>query len=165
MIRKFCSYFLLLALATAQSLMFAEANEFSAYHHKMPSNLESEVAKEKSVRLIVRYYDVAVDTEIQRLESRPQQDNDYKTKVIAFKAQRYGELKVRARAKKNRKRFKIERDYSHLPMNVVTIKGDSGLLELLADPAVAEVYRDVELHHFLAQSAPMVRSTDVLRIW
>ena len=161
MIRKFCFYVLLLTLTNVQWLMAAPADVFSTYRHKMPADLEREATQNQSIRLIVRYSDTTIDTEIQNLESRPQQDNDYKAKVIAFKARRYGELKARATTK-DRTRFNIERDYSHLPMNVVTFKGVSSLLELLKDPTVAEVYRDVELHHFLAQSAPLIRSTDVL---
>lgn len=61
----------------------------------------------------------------------------------------------------NRRRFKIDRDYSHLPMNVVTVKGETGLFVLLAEFTLAEVYRDVKLHHFMAESAPLIRSTDV----
>jgi subtilisin family serine protease len=38
----------------------------------------------------------------------------------------------------------------------------AGLLALLADPNVAEVYRDTKLHHHLAQSGLLIKSTDVL---
>jgi hypothetical protein len=161
MVTKFCFWALLIALVNVQSVLAAQSDDFAAFHHKMPSELENEVGQDKSIRLIVRYYDATVNAEIQSLESKPQQDNDYKTKVIAFKSLRYSELKGRVTAKMDSTRFKIDRDYSHLPMNVVTIKGNTGLLGLLADPVVAEVFRDSPLHHFLTQSAPLVRSTDV----
>jgi hypothetical protein len=151
-----------MALVNVQSVYAEQVDDFSAYRQKMPSNLEIDVDQEKSIRLIVRYYDAAIETEIENLESRPQQDDSYKARVIAFKAQRYGDLKVRTTSKMDSTRFKIEDDYSHLPMNVVTVKGRAGLQALLADPEVAEVFRDVELHHFLAESAPLIRSTDVL---
>lgn len=160
--RKFCLRALLIALVNVQSVWAAQVTDFSSYSHKMPADLVAEVDQEKSVRLIVRYYDAAVDAEIKSLESSPRKDKSYKAQVIARKAQRYGELKTGTTVKMDVTRFKIERDYSHLPMNVVTIKGTAGLLRILVDPAVAEVFRDVELHHFLAQSAPLIRSTDVL---
>ncbi len=140
----------------------AQVADFSAYRDKMPADLVSEVVQDKSVRLIVRYSDAAVDAEIEGLERKPQQDRKYKASVLNIKAQRYHDLKVRTTTKMDNTRFNIDRDYSHLPMNVVTIKGETGLLSLLADPTVAEVFRDVELHHFLVQSAPLIRATDVL---
>jgi hypothetical protein len=161
-IKLLCFLVLLLGLVNNQFVMAAQSNRFSEYRDKMHAELENEVAKEKSIRLIVRYTDTTVENEILRLERRPQQDNDYKVRIIAFKAQSYGELKGRVTTKLDRNRFRIDRDYSHLPMNVVTVKGESGLLGLLADPAVAEVYRDVELHHFLAQSTALIKTTDVL---
>lgn len=162
MLRILCAGVLLLALANIQAVLAAQSNDFSVYRHKMSPDLINDVAQNKSIRLIVRYYDLAIDTEIQALESHPQQDKQFKSNVMAFKSQRYRELKDRTTAKMDRKRFKIDRDYSHLPMNVVTVKGEAGLLSLLADPAVAEVFRDVELHHFLAQSVPLIKSPDVL---
>lgn len=160
--RKLCSVAFLIGLLTIQSAVSAQPNDFSAYRDKMPSDLENEVTQDQSIRLIVRYYDVTIDSEIQSLEGRAEQDDDYKAKVSVFKARRYGDLKARTSANIDRNRFKIEHDYSHLPMNVVTVKGEAGLINLLSDPTVAEVYRDVKLHHFLAQSAPLIRSTDVL---
>ena len=157
--RRFC---LVLISGFIPTVFTAQAADFSAYRDKMPADLASELVQDKSIRLIVRYSDAAVDAEIEGLERKPKQDRKYKASVLKIKAQRYHDLKDGTTAKMDNTRFNIDRDYSHLPMNVVTIKGDAGLLALLADPTVAEVYRDVELHHFLAQSAPLIRSTDVL---
>lgn len=154
-------WLLFAGLVSADSVMAAQPNRFSVYHDKFPQGLENEIAKEPTTRLIVRYTDPAVDAEIQALDDRRQQNKDDQDRVTALKAKRYGELKVRTTAKLNRTRFKLERDYSHLPMNVVTVKGENGLLELLANPEVAEVYRDVKLRHFLTQSAPLIRATEV----
>jgi hypothetical protein len=162
MSRKFCSWVLFMALVISQSVMAAQPIDFSAYRHKMPADLAKEVTLDKSIRLIVRYYDAAIDTEIQNLERSSQQDKQSKSNVLAFKAQRFRSLKDRAITKMDRTRFKVQHDYSHLPMNVATVKGEAGLLGLLADPTVAEVFRDEKLHHFLAESAPLIRSTNVV---
>jgi hypothetical protein len=161
-IRCFRWCVLLLALVNVQAAWSVPSNGFSAYRHKMPPDLVADASQDRPVRLIVRYYDASIEADIQNAERSTPQDSLYKTKVSAFKARRYGDLKTRASANMDSARFSIERDYSHLPMNVVTVKGDAGLLRLLADPAVADVYRDIELHHFLAQSAPLIRSTDAL---
>ena len=82
----------------------------------MPSDLVNEVAQVKSIRLIVRYHDAVVDEEIQGLESKPQQDREYKAKDIFLKFLRYGELKARVTSKMDNSRLRLERDYSHLSM-------------------------------------------------
>ncbi|MCQ8130272.1 S8 family peptidase [Methylomonas rivi] len=153
---------LVLSFVAWQATWAAQVAEFTAYRHKMPADLETRVSRNPSLRLIVRYYDAAVDREIQDLESEPRQDFDYKARLTAIKAERFSQLKDRTKSRMDIRRFKVERDYSHLPMNVVTIAGSDGLLNLVADPAVAEVYEDIALQHFLAQSAPLIKSTDVL---
>ena len=155
-------YSVLVALISSQSVSAAKTEDFSVYQHKMPSDLVNEVEINKTSKLIVRYYDAVVESDIHSVENKGYRNDDDKAKIIAYKALRYGELKDRTTAKLDRTRFKIEHDYSHLPMNVVTVTGKAGLLALLADPDVAEVYRDVELHHSLVQSAPLIRSIDVL---
>ncbi|MCX7102820.1 MAG: S8 family serine peptidase [Methylobacter sp.] len=143
-----------------QCIEAVHADEFTPYAHKMPSDLPNDVDLEKSTRVIVRYYDAAIETEINSLESSPQNDKPHKARILDIKAQRYGELKSRSTPKMDKSRYKIERDYSHLPMNVITIKGRTGLLQLLADPTVGEVYRDRQLHHNLIQSAPLIKSPE-----
>lgn len=163
MIRTLYCCVLLLVLVNSQSVLAAQPDDFKAYQYKMPADLLKDVDQEKSIRLIVRYADAAIDAEIENLERSPQKDKKYKANIIAMKSQRYADLKSRTMAKMDHARFKIERDYSHLPMNVVIIKGSDGLFGLLSDPAVVEVFRDVQLHHFLTQSGPLIKSTNAFQ--
>ena len=153
-------YFSLIALVCVQCIGIVNADEFTPYSHKMPKDLPNDVDQEKSTRVIVRYDDAAIDTEIKSLETTSQNDDQHKSKILAIKAERYGELKSKSTLKMDKSRYKIESDYSHLPMNVVTIKGRAGLLQILADPTVVEVYRDRQLHHKLIQSAPLIKSPE-----
>ena len=74
MINRFSLGILLMALIHVQSVLANQPDDFSAFRHKLPSNLENDAAQNKSLRLIVRYYNAAVDAEIQSLEKIPQQD-------------------------------------------------------------------------------------------
>lgn len=152
----------LVSFTNLQTVIAAPASDFSPYQHKIKAELIDDVVQNKVTKLIVRYSDASIDSEIDSVERGPKQDRGAKAQVIAFKAQRYGELKARVTSKMHPNRFKIERDYSHLPMNVVTVGSDVELLELLADPSVAEVYQDVELQHFLTQSKPLIQANNVV---
>ncbi|MFA5983140.1 MAG: S8 family serine peptidase [Methylococcaceae bacterium] len=138
-------------------------DEFLPYAHKMPANLIDEVAKNKALKLIVRYEDANIDAEIQQYALSLKKDKQDQAKLLAYKALRFSAMKAATLSKMDKAKFKMELDYSHLPMNVVTVKGKAALLKLLAEPYVAEVYSDTPLHHFLTQSAPLVRATNTAK--
>ncbi|PPD36580.1 MAG: hypothetical protein CTY18_04215 [Methylomonas sp.] len=133
---------------------------FKHYAHKMPEDLVAEVKNQEQLRLIVRYEDTAIEADIQRFKISLKQDKSSNGKLAEYKAGKYGEMKSAIMPQMDPGLVKLHQDYSHLPMNVVLVKGEKGLLALVSNPKVMEVFRDTPLQHFLTQSAALVRATD-----
>lgn len=151
--------FILLFICGQPLLAAGQTDEFHPFKHKMPEGMVADVESDKSLRLIVLYDDPSMQADIDKFEAGLEKNKENKAKIVAYKSQRFQDLKTSAMAGMDRAGVTLKHDYGHLPMNVVTVKGRAGLFRLVSDKRVKEVYRDTELHHFLTQSAALVRST------
>lgn len=77
-------------------------------------------------------------------------------KVLTFKADQYRSIKSRAFQALGKKGIKKQRDYSHLPMAVVSIDNLAALQELENNIDVIAVYKNTQHQHTLIQSLPLI---------
>lgn len=76
--------------------------------------------------------------------------------IVAYKAQRYAQIKSGVQAGLPKPKFTVLRDYSHLPLAHVRIADVATLNALLARRDVLAVHEDRSHRASLAQSAPLI---------
>lgn len=76
--------------------------------------------------------------------------------VVAFKANRYAQLKQKTLARVPAKNVELRRDYVHLPLLLLRVRSETALQSLLSQREVVAVHEDTVLRPTLAQSLPLI---------
>lgn len=104
--------------------------------------------------LLVLFDSVTVEQAVRPMKAA---ETDIDTpEILTFKADQYRAIKARAFQALGKKGIKKQRDYSHLPMAVVSIDNLAALQELESNIDVIAVYENTQHQHTLIQSLPLI---------
>ncbi len=126
----------------------------------VPDGVMKRLASGVPQELIVLFDDRLIDREasVKRKQAGVRYDNQ---SILAFKVVRYNDLKQRILSTLPPGEFKIEHDFSHLPMAFVKFKTIKSLRQLLSHTDVKAVYSNRKMYPHLTESLALINQPSV----
>jgi len=110
------------------------------------------------IQMIVEYHDSDLANEEQELKRNIHKNRSNRKYFQEQLASTYAKLKQNVMSTRHFQQQHIHKDYSHLPMNVLTISNSQQLQELIIDSRVSNVYQDLVVYTNVQQSKSLIEA-------